>query len=62
MPFELAAGAPSRRGNHRQPAAADNSKHRRHEENAIVEQAERAYEVLVAHWQPRKPATTPRSP
>lgn len=60
--LELAAGAPSRRGNYRQPGAAYNSKQRRDEENAVVEQAERAYEVLVAHWQPRKPATSHRSP
>lgn len=56
--LELTAGAPSRRGNHRQPSAAYNSKQRRQEENTVVEQAERAYEVLVAHWQPRRPAST----
>jgi transposase len=60
--LELAAGAPSRRGNHRQPGAAYNSKQRRDQENAIVEQAERAYEVLVGHWQPRKPTTASASP
>jgi transposase len=37
--LELAAGAPSRRRNHRQPGAAYNSKQRRDEKNAIVEQA-----------------------
>jgi transposase len=54
--LELAAGAPSRRGNHRRPGEAYHSKQRRNEETAVVEQAERAYEILVAHWQPRKPA------
>ncbi len=57
--LELAAGAPSLRGNHRQPGAAYNSKQQRNEENAAAERAERAYEVLVAHWQPRKPAGNP---
>ena len=56
--LELAAGAPSRRGNHRQPGAAYNSKQRRSQEAAAAEQAERAYQVLVAHWQPRKPPRT----
>lgn len=54
--LELTAGAPTRRGNHGQPGVAYNDKQRRGEERAIVEQAERAYEVLVAHWQPRPPA------
>ncbi len=53
--LELAAGAPSRRGNHRQPGAAYNSKQRRDEEKAAAERAEHAYQVLVAHWQTRKP-------
>lgn len=56
--LELAAGAPSRRGNHGSPGAAYNDKQRRNEEKAVVEQAERAYQVFVAHWQPRKPADT----
>jgi transposase len=56
--LELAAGAPPRRGNFGRPGAAYNDKQRRNEETAAVEQAERAYEVLVAHWQPRKPADT----
>jgi transposase len=50
--LELAAGAPSRRGNFRIPGAAYNDKRRRAEETAVVEQAERAYEIFVAHWQP----------
>jgi transposase len=57
--LELAAGAPSLRGNHRQPGAAYNDKQRRHEEALAAEQAERAYQVLVAHWQPRKPNSNP---
>ena len=54
--LELAAGAPARRGNHGQPGAAYNSKQQRSEERAVAEQAERAYQLLVAHWQTRKPA------
>jgi transposase len=56
--LELAAGAPSQRGNHRQPGAACNSKQRHDEEKAAAERAERAYQVLVTHWQPRKPPGT----
>ena len=55
--LELAAGAESRRGNYREPGAAYNDKQRRNEERVAVEKAERAYEVLVAHWQTRPPAT-----
>jgi transposase len=51
--LELAAGAPSRRGNYRTPGAAYNDKHRRAAETAAIEQAELAYQVLVAHWQPQ---------
>jgi transposase len=54
--LELAAGAPSRRGNYGLPGAAYNDKRRRAEETAVIEQAEHAYQVLVAHWQPRNPA------
>ena len=53
--LELAAGAPSRRGNYGLPGAAYNDKQRRHEEKLAVEQAEHAYEILVAHWQPKRP-------
>ena len=53
--LELTAGAPSRRGNDRTPGAAYNDKQRRREETALVEQAERAYEVFVGHWQPHRP-------
>ena len=56
--LELVAGAPSRRGNHRIAGAAYNDKQRRNEEKQIAEQAERAYEVFVAHWQPTKPTGT----
>jgi transposase len=59
--LELAAGAESRRGNYRQPGAAYNSKQHRDEEKAAAEKAEHAYQVLVAHWQRKKPATTPGS-
>jgi transposase len=54
--LELTAGAPSRRGNYRQPGAAYNDKQRRNAEAAAAERAEHAYQVLVAHWQSRKPA------
>jgi transposase len=54
--LELAAGAPSRRGNYRLPGAAYNDKQRRNEEKLAVERAERAYQVLVAHWQPKRPS------
>jgi transposase len=53
--LELAAGAPSRRGNYRLPGAAYNDKQRRNEEKLAVEQAEHAYQVLVAHWKPKRP-------
>ena len=56
--LQLAAGAPSRRGNYRIPGAAYNDKQRRNEEKQIVEQAERAYQVFVEHWQPTKPTGT----
>jgi transposase len=53
--LELAAGAPSRRGNYGPPGAAYNDKERRTQERIAVEKAEHAYEVLVAHWQPKRP-------
>lgn len=58
--LELAAGAPSRRGDHRQPGAAYNDKTRRQAETTAAEQAERAYEILVGHWQPRRPPPPPQ--
>jgi len=39
-------------------AVLDDSPVYRNAETAAAEQAERAYKVLVAHWQPRKPAET----
>jgi len=56
--LELAAGAPSRRGNHRTPGAAYNDKQRRNQEKEIAEQAERSYQVFVAHWQTQGPTHT----
>lgn len=55
--LELAAGAPPRRGTRSMPAAAYSSKQVRDQEWRAAEQAERAYQVLVAHWQQKKPAT-----
>jgi transposase len=46
--LELAAGAPSRRGNYRQPGAAYNDKHRRNQEKAAAERADHAAEVGAA--------------
>lgn len=57
--LELAAGASPRRGNFGVPGASYNDKQKRLEENAVVEQAERAYEVLVGHWQTKKPTHVP---
>jgi hypothetical protein len=53
--LKLAAGAASRRGNHRQPGAAYNGKEKR--QRGSGRSAERAYEVLVAHWRPRNRPT-----
>jgi transposase len=55
--LELAAGAPSRRGPVRGATRDYHIKQLRDQERAIVEHAERAYEVMVAHWQPQKSAT-----
>lgn len=56
--LELAAGATSRRG----PVAGTSHdyhvKQLRDQERALVEHAERAYEVMVAHWQPQRPNTS----
>lgn len=56
--LELAAGAASRRGPVAGPSRDYHVKARRDAERAAVEQQERAYEVLVSHWQPRRPNTT----
>ncbi|HDH25817.1 MAG TPA: IS110 family transposase [Actinobacteria bacterium] len=55
--LELAAGAESRRGPVAGPSRDYHIAQLRDAEKAIVEQQERAYEVLVAHWQPTKPAS-----
>ena len=54
--LELAAGAESRRGPIAGPSRDYHIKELRDAEKALVEQQERAYEVLVSHWQPQKPA------
>jgi transposase len=56
--LELAAGAKSRRGPVAGPSHDYHVKQLRDAEKVLVEQEERAYEVLVAHWQPHKPAVT----
>jgi len=53
--LELAAGAESRRGSVAGPSRDYHIKQLRDAEKKLVEQEERAYEVLVAHWQPKKP-------
>jgi transposase len=55
--LELAADAQSRRGPTRGATHDYHIKQLRDQEKMIVEQQERAYEVLVAHWQPQRPAT-----
>jgi transposase len=54
--LELAAGATSRRGPVRGTSHDYHIKQLRDQERHLVEHAERAYEVMVAHWQPKKPA------
>jgi transposase len=54
--LELAAGAISRRGPVAGASHDYHVKQLRDQERALVEQAERSYEVLVAHWQPQRPA------
>jgi transposase len=53
--LELAAGATSRRGPVRGASHDYHVKQLRDQERALVEQAERSYQVMVAHWQPRRP-------
>jgi len=53
--MELQAGQPARKGNKRGPAYSYNVKELRDREMKAAEQAERAYERFVAHWQPRPP-------
>ena len=54
--LQLAAGAPSKRGSRRGIGYDYNHKDVRDHERAVVQTAERAYETLVAGWQPRRPA------
>jgi transposase len=51
--LELQAGRPMKKGNKRGPAYAYNVKELREREKAVAEQAERAYEQLVAGWHDR---------
>lgn len=55
--LELAAGATPRPGPVAGPSHDYHIKALRDAEKALVEQEERAYELLVAHWQPQKPAS-----
>ena len=55
--LELAAGAPPAHGR-RGPGFDYNDRGFRRRERDLVEQHERAYEVMIAHWQPKKPATS----
>jgi transposase len=51
--LELQAGRPMKKGNKRRPAYAYNVKELRDREKAVAEQAEHAYEQLVAGWRDR---------
>lgn len=53
--MELQAGHSPQKGNRRGAAYAYNVKALRDQEMAIAVQAQRSYERLVAHWQPRRP-------
>ncbi len=55
--LELAAGATSKRGPVRGATHDYHVKQLRDQERALVEHSERAYEVMVAHWQPQRPTT-----
>jgi transposase len=57
--LELAAGATSQRGSVRGATHDYHVKQLRDQERALVEHSERAYEVMVAHWQPQRPAAQP---
>jgi transposase len=54
--LELAAGSTSRRGPVAGPSRDYHVKQLRDAEKTLVEQAERAYTLAVAHWQPKRPA------
>jgi hypothetical protein len=58
--MELQAGHSPQKGNRRGAAYAYNVKALRDQEMAIAVQAQRSYERLVAHWQPRRPKQPPR--
>ncbi len=53
--LELAAGDPSKRGPVAGASRDYHIKQLRDAEKQLVEHAERAYEVTVAHWQPQRP-------
>ena len=53
--LELTAGAPRAHGR-RGPGFGYNDRDYRRRERELVQQAEHAYETLVAHWQPHRPA------
>ena len=53
--LELAAGARSQRGSVAGASHDYHVKQLRDQERALVEHAERSYEVMVAHWQPQRP-------
>lgn len=55
--LELAAGATSRRGPVAGPSHDYSIKQLRDQEKELVAHAERAYEVAVAHWQPKRPVS-----
>jgi transposase len=55
--LELAAGAPHAHGR-RGSGFAYNDRTFRRRERDLVEQHERAYEVMIAKWEPKKPAPT----
>jgi hypothetical protein len=52
--LELAAGAISRRGSVAGASHDYGVKQLRDEERALVEHAERSYQVLIAYWQPQR--------
>lgn len=55
--LELQAGAQPKPGPVAGPSRDYHIKELRDAEKAIVEQQERAYEVMISHWQPQKPVT-----
>jgi transposase len=54
--LELAAGATTRRRPVRGASHDYHVKQLRDQERALAEHAERSYQVMIAHWQPRRPA------